>query len=113
MVVLAAKDNVLTIPTAAIRSSNGQNYVNLLVNGQQQKQNIEVGIIGDTMTEITSGLTAGQTIVVSVNTAATASSTNAGSALQLLGGNGGFGGGNFTRGNGQTGGSTTRSTTGN
>ena len=93
VIVLESVDDVLTIPTAAIKNTNGQNYVNLLVNGQQQRQDIEIGIIGDTTSEVKSGLSADQTIVVSVNTASTTSNSN--SALQLLGG--ANTGGNFNR----------------
>jgi membrane fusion protein, macrolide-specific efflux system len=104
VITLQSKDNVITVPTAAIKTdSSGQNYVTVIKNGQDVRTDIQIGLVGDTATEVTSGLNVGDVVLVSVVTnATTSSSASTGSALQLFGGGGA--GGNFTR--GTTGGTT-------
>lgn len=65
-IILEQKENVLTIPTAAVISRNGQNFVNKLNNGQLELVPVELGLIGDTQSEVTSGLQLDEEIVVSV-----------------------------------------------
>lgn len=92
----ARKDNVLTVPSGAVQTSGGQATVRVLQNGQVSSVAVTTGISSDTQTEITSGLSAGETVVTGVQTTATtASGTSAfSSSTRLFGGaGGGFGGG--------------------
>lgn len=65
-IIIEQKENVLTVPTSAIVTRNGQNFINKLVNGRLQPSPIEIGLIGDTQTEVVSGLSENEEIVVSV-----------------------------------------------
>jgi len=91
----ARKDNVLTVPTTAIQTSNSQSYVRVLKNGQVSQVSVETGISSDTDTEIVSGLSEGDTVVTSVVTTSTSSSSSSStSPFSGLGGRGfGVGGG--------------------
>lgn len=101
----ARKDDVLMVPTAAVQTINGQSTVRALKNGIVTPVDVTTGISSDTDTEITSGLTEGETVVTSVVTPTTTNGTQGASPFSGLGGRGGFGGGGFggTRG-GATGG---------
>lgn len=58
------KDNVLLLPTAAIRTFSGRRFVRLEgPSGRHQEVDIEVGISDDTNTEITKGLQEGQKVI--------------------------------------------------
>jgi multidrug efflux pump subunit AcrA (membrane-fusion protein) len=92
-VQVATHPNVLAVPTAAIQTQGGNSFVNVEENGQPVQTPITTGLQGDSTTEITSGLTAGQQLLVSTgttttNTATTGARTGGGGA-----GAGGFGGG--------------------
>jgi multidrug efflux pump subunit AcrA (membrane-fusion protein) len=110
VVTTASASQVLSVPTAAVTTVGTRSTVTIA--GQTQPTPVTVGVVGDTYTEITSGLTAGQMVKLpTVNTSGTTStSTNpfAGGGLGGLGGvgGGGFtgGGGGFTRGGAGTGG---------
>ncbi len=92
------KENVLTVPNSAVKTSGATSTVQTMVNGKPQTQTVEVGDSNDTDTEITSGLKAGDTVVTQTITAAQAaasSTTRSSTGLSGLGalGGGGFGGG--------------------
>jgi HlyD family secretion protein len=58
------KDNVLLLPTAAIRTFGGRRFVRLEgPSGRHQEVDIEVGISDDTNTEITKGLKEGDKVI--------------------------------------------------
>jgi macrolide-specific efflux system membrane fusion protein len=78
-------DNALMVSSAAITSVGTRHTVTVVSNGQQQVTPVEVGLVGDTETQITSGVRADQELLI--NTASTGTSTGGG-----LGGAGGFGG---------------------
>ncbi len=94
-IITSVKDNVLTVPTAAVQSSNGQSTVRVLKNGQITIVPVTTGDTSDTDTEITSGLIEGDVVVVGfVATGQTGSSSSASPfSRSLFGGNAGFGGG--------------------
>ena len=63
VVVLQKKDNVLLLPTQALRTFEGRNFV-LVKNGAiQQRVDVKLGIQSDTEVEILDGLTAGQVVI--------------------------------------------------
>jgi macrolide-specific efflux system membrane fusion protein len=104
-VVTASKSGVIAIPTAAITTKSGTSTVTVSQNGQSTSRTVTLGLKGDGTTEIASGLSAGDQVVMSVGTvSATASSSSgsgtsrtgtgvAGSTGGGAGGGGGFGGG--------------------
>ncbi|HXS15463.1 MAG TPA: efflux RND transporter periplasmic adaptor subunit [Candidatus Saccharimonadales bacterium] len=88
------KDNVLTVPSSAVSSATGESTVRVMQNGQVTTVPVTTGVSSDTDTEITSGVTAGETIVTSTVLPTTTSSSSTSSPFSGLGGGrGGFGGG--------------------
>jgi RND family efflux transporter MFP subunit len=92
--------DVLAVPSSAIKTSSGTSYVQILQNGAPTDVTVETGLVGDSYTEITSGLTAGESIIISSSSSSKSGGTttttrrSTGSAL---------GGGTFIQG-GSTGG---------
>jgi multidrug efflux pump subunit AcrA (membrane-fusion protein) len=71
-IIIATKDSVLMVPSAAVQTQNGQDVVRVLKGSQVQNINVVIGLISDTQTEIVSGLSEGQTVITgSVAAAAT------------------------------------------
>ncbi len=94
-IITNIKDNVITVPTGAIITQNGQTVVRVLKNGQITNSPVTTGSTSDTDTEIITGINEGDEVVTSVitsNTGSTSSSTSPFSG-QLRFGGGGFGGG--------------------
>ena len=79
-------EDVLLVPSAAVTTAGGQSTVTVVRNDQQVSTPVEIGLEGDQFTEITSGLSEGDEVVI-----ATATDT---------GGSGGFPGGGFPGGGG-------------
>ncbi|WP_214110256.1 efflux RND transporter periplasmic adaptor subunit [Acrocarpospora catenulata] len=86
-VEVATAEDVLTVPSTVITTAGGQSTVTLWANGQQVRTRVEVGVKGDTATEIVSGVKEGDQVV------RTQTGTTNGGGLQIPGGFGGFGGG--------------------
>jgi HlyD family secretion protein len=97
-IITASKPDVLTVPTSAVKTSNGTSYVlvfdtpladtgtsaGVISAVPPRQQEVEVGLSDDTSTEIISGLTEGQQIVT--RTILPSSSTATAAAPSLLGG---------------------------
>jgi macrolide-specific efflux system membrane fusion protein len=99
-IVVARADDTLAVPSAAVRTVNGQNSVTVLAGGQQSTRAVEVGVRSEALVQITSGLSETDEVVLS-----TASATTNGTGGGFGGGFGGGGGGNGGRqGGGGTGG---------
>ena len=96
VVTTATAADVLAVPTSAVTTVGTINSVELV--GQTIRTPVQIGVQGDTLTEIKSGLTAGQQVVLP---AATKSST--GTTTNPFG-TGGFGGGGLGGGAGGLGG---------
>jgi macrolide-specific efflux system membrane fusion protein len=95
-VTVAEKDNVLQLPSAAVTGSGRAARVTVLKNGATQTVPVVAGLAGDSSTQIVSGLTAGETYVISTSVArstGTATGTSTTPAVRPGGGLGGFGGG--------------------
>jgi macrolide-specific efflux system membrane fusion protein len=87
-VTVGEADNVLRLPSTAVRSAGGRFLVQVVSDtGQTQPVVVQVGVQGDTFDEITSGLTEGQRVVVP----RTSTGTNPNNGL--FPGGGFFGGG--------------------
>ena len=110
-VTVASADNVLEVPSAVVTTAGRLSTVTVEKNGKQSVQTVSVGLVGDTTTQITSGLTAGEVVVeptatVSNSTTGTGTTGRTGTAgitgAGVFGGAGGFtGGGAFTGGGGR------------
>jgi macrolide-specific efflux system membrane fusion protein len=70
-VTTGTASNVLTVPSSAVTSAGGVHSVTVVADGKQTRTLVEIGLEGDQLTEITSGVTAGQTVLL-----ATATSTS-------------------------------------
>jgi macrolide-specific efflux system membrane fusion protein len=87
-VTTSTADNVLYVPTAAVKTAGGRSTVTVLQNGKQTIKSVEIGVQGTQGTEIKSGLNEGDQVVISIGGAGGANGAPGGG----LGG-GGFGGG--------------------
>lgn len=93
-IITNVKDGVITVPSGAVKTSNGQSTVSILVNGVPQTADVQTGLVSTTDTEIISGVSEGDNVVTSViSPTTTQSTTTSSSPFGALGGNRGFGGG--------------------
>lgn len=96
-VIVAKANNVLHVPTAAVRGTGASGSVTLMKSGKESTVQVIIGVRGDDSIEIASGLSAGDQIVVSTSRASSSTSASIpsrfGGAGGLLGGGAGFGGG--------------------
>lgn len=93
-IITNVKNDVVLVPSAAVATSNGQSSVRVLQNGNPVSVNVEVGDSNDTQTEITSGVSEGETVITGI-TGGSRSSTGTTSPFGggFGRGVGGFGGG--------------------
>jgi len=94
-ITTAEKDNVLELPSSAITATGNTAVVEVLQpNGTTIAKTITIGMRGDTNDEITSGLNAGDRIVVSLGTRVSSggSTVTTTSGSRTGGGGGGLGG---------------------
>jgi membrane fusion protein, macrolide-specific efflux system len=83
--------NVLTVPTLALHTSNGQAYVNVMAGGKQVRHDVTVGIASGGVVQIVSGLSEGDQVVVTIPRAITGTTSGNGTRNRSgTGGNGGF-----------------------
>jgi HlyD family secretion protein len=75
-VILASKQNVLTVPNTTIRTVNGQRGVQILKGGEAVDTAVTFGIANDTVTEVVSGLAEGDTVVIPQARAGTSAQPN-------------------------------------
>jgi multidrug efflux pump subunit AcrA (membrane-fusion protein) len=103
--------DVLTVPTAAVHTVNGQRVVYLVSGGKQVSHPVQVGLSSGGSTQITSGLNEGDQVEVAIpstsnggaGSSASRSARPSGGTRQFPGGGnfgGGFGGGGFGGGGG-------------
>ncbi|HUW21439.1 MAG TPA: efflux RND transporter periplasmic adaptor subunit [Candidatus Bathyarchaeia archaeon] len=62
-IVLDRKDDVLLVPSSAVQSQNGQNYVQVILDDQPQSVLVTTGLTSDTQTEIISGVKEGDKVI--------------------------------------------------
>jgi HlyD family secretion protein len=101
--IIERKEDVLVVPTEAVKDQDGKYSVTVLKDGKQIERKVEVGIAGDQTTEIVSGLKLGDVVVTAVIEPQSSSSSTGGSRGGGGGGRGGgmpmggMGGGRFGR----------------
>jgi uncharacterized membrane protein YgcG len=96
-VVVATATNVLEVPSAAVTTTGTFSTVSVLKGGKQTTTRVTVGLVGNSTTQILTGVTAGESLV---EPTATVSSTTTGSTPATRGGGLGGGGGGFGGGGG-------------
>jgi hypothetical protein len=99
-VTVNRREGVLNLPSAAVRAGGSTGTVTVMSGKVQTTKTVGVGLVGDTTTEITSGLNAGDTVVLPSSTLSGVSSqlgtgtgTGAGRGFGGAGLTGGLGGG--------------------
>jgi macrolide-specific efflux system membrane fusion protein len=98
-VIAASRDNVISLPSAAISTSGGQSTVTVRTAGKDETRPVVTGLKGDGTTEIASGLNEGDQVVMSVGVVSTntnrstGTQTRTGTGTGTVGGGGTFGGG--------------------
>jgi hypothetical protein len=119
--VITGQAQGVTVPNGAVTGTSSLATVTVLANGKQTKKQVVVGLRGDTRTQIVSGLSAGDQLVVTTilppltsSTSGTSTGSAAGAGGAGFGGAGGaggaggrpggFGGGGFGGGGGFPGG---------
>ena len=93
--ILDRKENVLVVPTEAVRDQDGEYAVTVMKNGNQIERSVEVGLAGDETTEITSGLKEGEEVVTAVIESQSQQSSQGGPGGSRRTGIPGMGGGRF------------------
>jgi multidrug efflux pump subunit AcrA (membrane-fusion protein) len=104
-IVVSQAQGAVSLPSSAISRSGGQSTVTVVKGGKDVVAPIVTGIVGDSATQVVSGLTGGEQVVISTSTSL-GSAASAGAATGRLGGGGlgaaalGGGGGGFGGGGG-------------
>ena len=88
---VATADNAVVVPTSAITTNGGSRYVTELSGNSTKKISVSVGVVGSIYTQITSGLSAGQEVVLADNSLAIPATSSLTTRFGGLGG--GLGGG--------------------
>src|SRR5262249_32571062 len=95
-VVTQERDNAVNVPSSAVTGSGSTASVTVLRDGKETRQAVVAGLQGDSTTEIVSGLTDGETVVLPTTTFAGGSTGLTGAGTGGRGGRlGGAGGGVF------------------
>lgn len=98
LITVQQRPDVLTVPTAAVTTTNGQTTVTKLVGGQRVPTEITIGDSFGAITEVTKGLTEGdQVVFTAANRAAAGTGTRTGQG-GTTGGTGRTGGNGFPTG---------------
>ena len=76
----SSKADALYVPAAAITTANGTSTVKVIKNTKTSTVTVTTGIVGDSGTEVKTGLTAGETVVLGTVAATTTSTTGTGTS---------------------------------
>jgi len=90
-VVTAKADNVLHVPSAAVRGSGSTAALQVMRAGKQTPVTVTIGVRGDSAVEVDSGVAVGDLVVVSTGSTSSTSATLPRGVANFLGG-GGLGG---------------------
>ncbi len=99
-IITNIKNEVLIVPSMAVQNVGGQATVRIWQNGNISTVSVETGLVSSSDTEITSGLSEGQTVITNFAASAQSSSSSSpfGGGLRFGAfGTGGFGGGGAGR----------------
>ncbi|MCX6765823.1 MAG: efflux RND transporter periplasmic adaptor subunit [Candidatus Moranbacteria bacterium] len=90
------KQNVLLVPSSAVKTEGSNTYVEVLTNNTPVQKTVQIGDSNNTETEIISGLSESDKVItqtINPNTAASTSSSSSGDGFRIPG----LGGGGFRR----------------
>lgn len=105
VITVGSYEDVLTVPTAAVRTENGITVVTTVTDGTNSTVEVEVGKVFGGKTEITSGLSEGHTVLITITRPnATSTSSDEEQDGGLFGGGPPAGGGGGLEGGGRAGG---------
>jgi macrolide-specific efflux system membrane fusion protein len=103
-VVVSQASGAIDVPSAAVSGRGGASTVTLARGSRRVVQPVVTGVVGDSTTQVLSGLKAGDQVAIRVAPAISSATTTAGGGRGLGGGGGlggfGGGGGGFRRGGG-------------
>jgi hypothetical protein len=100
-IVTGEASDTLYVPNSAITTAGGRSVVTVVgSDGKETITPITTGIVGTTNTQVTSGLTQGENVLLTLSTT---TGTTTGRGFGGLGGGGGFGGGGLGAGGGAAG----------
>lgn len=86
-IITARKNDVLMVPTSSIQqNTDGSSYVQIMKNGKVSQVIVGTGLASDTKTEITSGLSEGDTVVTATIKTVTSTGTTSASPFSSFGG---------------------------
>ena len=102
-VVIARRSNVLVVPTSAVSGTSSASFVRVMMNGTPTYRQVTTGMATSSLTQITSGLTAGEVVVTGTYSNSASTSTSTSSGFGSFGGLGGSGGGFVRRSSGSSG----------
>lgn len=89
-ITLERVEDALLVPNKAIRTTNGQQYVSVMFEGQQISIPVTIGLVGDSMSEISSQqLVEGDVVVINGSTTTTTASNTTGERMFIMEGMGG------------------------
>jgi HlyD family secretion protein len=83
--VTASKSNVLMVPNRAITRSQGKSYVNIQKGTTTEQVAVTTGIANSQFTEVTDGVTEGETVLIPITTSTSSSSQPQGPGGGLFG----------------------------
>jgi macrolide-specific efflux system membrane fusion protein len=92
-VTTGSVENAVYVNAAALTTVGTRHTVTVVADGRQEVREVEIGLVGDEATQVTSGLTVGEQVVLKITSAST-----------TTGGQGGFPGGGGLTGGGAPGG---------
>ena len=99
-IILAQVSDAVTVPTSAVEGTGAATFVTVLQAGKPVRVRVVVGAIGPVLTQVSSGLTVGEQVVLADMSTPLPTNTNPFAARGLTGGGGGFGGGRAGTGTG-------------
>jgi macrolide-specific efflux system membrane fusion protein len=89
-IITDVKQDVVLVPNSAIKTQNGNTYVQILNGQTPENKTVKVGLANDVQTEILSGLNVGDNVVTqTVNSNTTTASATSSSGLRIPGLGGG------------------------
>lgn len=93
-IILNSTPAAVTVPTSAVQTLGGASLVSVLRNGSPTPTRVTLGVVGSTLAQVTSGVNAGDQVVLANLDAPLPTATN-NQGFRVIGGGGGGGGGRF------------------
>jgi len=84
-IITDAKQDVLLVPNSAVQSQQNENFVQVMENNTPRSQQVEIGLVNDTNTEIVSGLKEGDIVVTSTISSTQTTQTQTTQQFQIPG----------------------------